>query len=112
MFKSHDSVISILNIHLGMRKLSAKRVSCLSLIDHKHNVMTTTNDCVGLFHSNSNTFLANFIAVDMDSPKHTEEQAAVESMGFHGRIRGEEGQRGSKNWRNVAHSVWSPKRLR
>ena len=36
---SHGSVVSILNDHLGMRKLFARWVPCLLTIDHKRNLV-------------------------------------------------------------------------
>ena len=61
---SHGSVVSILNDHLGMRKLSTKRVPCLLTIDHKCNRVNTSKECLVLFKRTMDEFLHHFITVD------------------------------------------------
>lgn len=61
---SHGSVVSILNDHLGMRKLSARWVPRLLTIDHKRNRVTISQECLALFNRNMNEFLRRFVTVD------------------------------------------------
>lgn len=49
---SYGSVVTILNDHLGMRKLSARWVRFLLTIDHKLNRVTTSQECLALFNRN------------------------------------------------------------
>ena len=44
----HGLVVSILNDHLGMRKLSTRCVLHLLTTDHKSNRVRTSKECLGL----------------------------------------------------------------
>lgn len=44
----HGSVLSLLNYHLGMRKLSERRVPRLLTTDHKRYRVTTSNELLAL----------------------------------------------------------------
>ncbi|XP_022822885.1 histone-lysine N-methyltransferase SETMAR-like [Spodoptera litura] len=61
---SHGSVVSILNDHLGMRKLSARWVPRLLTIDDKRKRVTISQKCLALFNRNINEFLRRFVTVD------------------------------------------------
>jgi histone-lysine N-methyltransferase SETMAR len=61
---SHGSVVSILNDHLGMRKLSARWVPRLLTVDHKRNRVTTSQEGLALFNRNMEDFLHRFVTVD------------------------------------------------
>ena len=61
---SHGSVVSILNDHLGMRKLSARWVPRLLTVDHKRNRVTTSQEGLALFNRNMEDFLRRFVTVD------------------------------------------------
>ena len=45
---SHGSVVSILEDHLGMKKLSARWVARLLTIAHKRNRVTSSIECLAL----------------------------------------------------------------
>ena len=51
---SHESVVSILKDHLGMKKLSSRWVLT---INHKRNRVTTSIECLALFNRNKEEFL-------------------------------------------------------
>ncbi|CAK1604048.1 unnamed protein product [Parnassius mnemosyne] len=61
---SRGSVVSILNNHLGMRKLSARWVPRLLTVDHKRNRVTTSQEGLALFNRNMEEFLHRFVTVD------------------------------------------------
>jgi hypothetical protein len=81
---SHGSVVSILNEHLGMRKLSNGWVPYLLTIDHKRNCVKTLKECLALFNCNMDKFYVLFHnhGQNIDSPHHTRDQAAVKTVGF------------------------------
>ena len=56
--------ISILKDHLGMKNPSARWVPRLLTIDHKHNRVTTSIECLALFNRNEDEFLRQFVRVD------------------------------------------------
>ena len=60
---SHGSVASILNDHLGMRKLSARWVSRLFTIIHKCYRVKNSQEGFALFNSSKDEFLCCFITV-------------------------------------------------
>ena len=61
---SHGSVVSILKDHLCMKKLSARWVPRLLIIDHKRNCVTTSIECLALFNRNKDEVLRQFVTVD------------------------------------------------
>lgn len=58
---SQGSVVSKLNNHLGLEKLSAERVISLLTIWENPDHVITSNGCLALFNRNRNTFLDGFI---------------------------------------------------
>ncbi|CAK1588256.1 unnamed protein product [Parnassius mnemosyne] len=54
---SHGSKVSILNDHLGMRKLSTRWVPRLLTVDHKRNRVTNSQEGLALFNRNMEEFL-------------------------------------------------------
>ena len=61
---SHGTVISILHEQLGMKKLSARWVSCLLTVDHKRDRVTISKQYLETFEHNLDEFLHRFITVD------------------------------------------------
>ncbi|KAG5306987.1 SETMR methyltransferase, partial [Acromyrmex insinuator] len=61
---SHDIVISILHEQLGTKKLSARWVPCLLIVDHKRDRVTISKQCLEMFQHNPDEFLRRFIIVD------------------------------------------------
>ncbi|KAG5325865.1 MRP4 protein, partial [Acromyrmex heyeri] len=60
----HGTVISILHEQLGMKKLSARWVPRLLTVDHKHDHVTISKQCLEMFQRNPDEFLRRFITVD------------------------------------------------
>ena len=60
---SNGSVVSILKDHLGMKKLTARRVQRLLTVDHKRNRVTTSIECLALFNRNKDEFLRRFVTI-------------------------------------------------
>ena len=56
-------MISILHEQLGMKKLSARWVLRLLTVDHKHDRVTISKQCLEMFQRNPDEFL-RFITVD------------------------------------------------
>ncbi|KAG5336199.1 SETMR methyltransferase, partial [Acromyrmex heyeri] len=63
---SHGTVISILHEQLDIEKLSAKWVPRLLTVDHKHDRVTISKQCLETFQPecNPDEFLRRFITVD------------------------------------------------
>jgi len=61
---SHGTVISILHEQLGTKKLSARWVPRLLIVDHKRDCVTITKQCLEMFQRNPDKFLRRFITVD------------------------------------------------
>lgn len=77
----YSSVVSIWNHHLLMRKLSARWVSRLPMIDYKRNCVRTS-ECLVLFNSNPLEFLGfHNLGRNKVSGEHTENK-----VGFAGQI--------------------------
>lgn len=53
---SHGSLVSIMNDHLELRKLSARWVRCLLTNDQEHNRVPVLKEYSALFNSNPDTF--------------------------------------------------------
>ena len=76
---SDGSVVSILKYHLGMKKLSARRVPRLLIIDHKRNRVTTSIECLALFNHNKDEFLRRFVIVDEKWIHHNKPETKKQS---------------------------------
>jgi len=63
LVEATDTVISILHEQLGMKKPSARWVPCLFTVDHKHDRVTISKQCLEMFR-NPDEFLRRFITVD------------------------------------------------
>lgn len=67
---SHDSVVSILSDYLGMRKLLARWVPRLFIIDNKSNLMSTSKERLALLNCISDEILRQFIIPDEIRVQH------------------------------------------
>lgn len=61
---STERVHHILHEYLAMRKLSARWVPRLLTIDHKHNRVKSSKECLEMYKRNPNEFLRRFVTVD------------------------------------------------
>ena len=60
---SHGTVISILHEQLGMKKLSARWMLRLLIVDYKRD-RVISKQCLEMFQRNPDEFLRRFITVD------------------------------------------------
>ncbi|XP_037931663.1 histone-lysine N-methyltransferase SETMAR-like [Teleopsis dalmanni] len=61
---STEWVHHILHEYLDMKKLSARWVPRLLILDHKRNRVITSKKCLAMFSRNPNEFLRRFVIVD------------------------------------------------
>lgn len=61
---SQGVVVSILNDHLNMKMLIARRVPRLLKVDHNYHGVTSLKECLALFNSNLEKIMRGFITVD------------------------------------------------
>lgn len=68
------ATISILRDHLDMRKLLARWLLCLLLVDGKSNHMTTSKGSLALFHCSPKDVSLRLITVDEASIDHNPQE--------------------------------------
>ncbi|XP_033229063.1 uncharacterized protein LOC117180682 [Belonocnema kinseyi] len=61
---STEQVHHISHEYLDIKKLSARWVPRLFIIDHKRNRVTTSKECLTMFNRKPNEFLHRFVTVD------------------------------------------------
>lgn len=97
---SHDSELSVLNVHFTMRNIEGRWVSRLFTIDHKP-IHVTLEVCLTLFNHNPDTFLQTFITVNkLGSTQLSKDRADVEIIPSFGRIGAKKTQCESVDQRN------------